>query len=364
MAPKTRGDGRYDINRKEYYYGDSTGKKKYGKPPPTELALGGSPSNKRDSANPSYQYSGSPSSPSRSGQPPPSRSSGEDATLSTAMSGMSLISSSPPSLQIQKDSFYKRGRVFAVSLEGNPSPETHSGHTVVMEISTGSSQRVSARTRRYVVLRGSARDQVDHCLVLPISTYGGYGVARNGVVKADHGIIHSGKHEPPPTRDEFPGRGEDTRGMCSVALKVDMRLPSEKLDSMSRVNYRHPILMHKGSPVHNLGMLDEDSISWLDANFKAVQERNRASRPAEEDEDEDEDEREPNEENDTSYQSTNALAVQARQAQEAYERMRAQGLTQEQAVRALADALRREKPEMTLDVALASARGRLRYRNT
>jgi hypothetical protein len=48
-----------------------------------------------------------------------------------------------------------------------------------------------------------------YCSALPISTYGGQGVGKNGVVKSEHGIIYTGKDVPRLDPNELPRRNEE-----------------------------------------------------------------------------------------------------------------------------------------------------------
>jgi hypothetical protein len=59
---------------------------------------------------------------------------------------------------------------------------------------------VHSKVRWFVVIREGGY----HCGALPIATYGGQGVAKRGVVKSEHGIIHTGKNIPRPNANELP----------------------------------------------------------------------------------------------------------------------------------------------------------------
>ncbi|EME77257.1 uncharacterized protein MYCFIDRAFT_179839 [Pseudocercospora fijiensis CIRAD86] len=60
---------------------------------------------------------------------------------------------------------------------------------------------VDQRFQNYVVVQKLEQNQ---CLVLPITTYGRQGVAKTGVVKANHGTIYHGSRVPEPRSDERP----------------------------------------------------------------------------------------------------------------------------------------------------------------
>ncbi|KAF7185734.1 hypothetical protein HII31_12965, partial [Pseudocercospora fuligena] len=146
--------------------------------------------------------------------------------LSTSDPGRSLF-------QVQDAKFFEVGRVFVI--EDNNESSGNSGSF--------------GRLRRYVVVREPAENVL---YALPITTHENRGVAKRGVLKANHGIIYHGSRVPVPRSDEHPVRGED--GMVAVAIRVNMANPSEKLDPMSRLDYGSETSIHVGTAVHNLGM--------------------------------------------------------------------------------------------------------------
>lgn len=102
----------------------------------------------------------------------------------------------------------------------------------------------------------------------PILTYQGQGVARKGVCKSDHAIIHTTKEPPAPTLQEAPSRGES--GMMSRSIRVDVDVKTDKLDEMSRVNFgKHYTIEHKAK-VKSLGKVNRDSLQPLLSQTMAI----------------------------------------------------------------------------------------------
>ncbi|KAF2768340.1 hypothetical protein EJ03DRAFT_259331, partial [Teratosphaeria nubilosa] len=105
------------------------------------------------------------------------------------------------------------------------------------------------KPRRFVVIRASDF----YCIVLPITSYGGRGVAKEGVRKSNHAIVHIGKQAPQPSIYELPRDGE--LAMLPYPIRIDPDRPDIRLDSMSRIDFGkvHPI-DHK-CKVKSLGMV-------------------------------------------------------------------------------------------------------------
>ena len=99
-------------------------------------------------------------------------------------------------------------------------------------------------------------------------TYGGQGVAKRGVTKEEHAIIHTGRIPPHILFGETPARGE--RGMLASAVRVDADENTEKLDPVSRIDFGKLYTIHHNVKVRSIGMVNRASMNALHAQFKLV----------------------------------------------------------------------------------------------
>jgi hypothetical protein len=141
-------------------------------------------------------------------------------------------------------------------------------------------QRVYSKARRFVVVK----EGTQWCHALPITTYGGRGVAKPTVVKADHAIIYTGEVVPSPSPEEVPGPGDAP--MRSIPIRVNWDNPSEKLDAMSRINFGGLTMVQHNVMTKNCGMVNKNSLAALKMQFSNV--FNQQPEAAENAEDEDE----------------------------------------------------------------------------
>lgn len=134
-----------------------------------------------------------------------------------------------PGYKRQPKRFFCVGRVFMV-LWAEPA----GANSVITnpQITQGiHGELVYQQTRRFVVVRESDK----YCTALPITTYGGRGVAKPGVKKSEHAIVYSGKSAPAPDVSELPVRGES--GLRRETIRVVVDAPTEALDPMSRLDF-------------------------------------------------------------------------------------------------------------------------------
>lgn len=106
----------------------------------------------------------------------------------------------------------------------------------------------------------------------PITTYGGQGVAKRGVIKSEHGVIYSGKVPPEINDDERPGRGGE-EPMCRTPIRIDPDEKGQKLDRMSRIDYGKTFTIHHNLKVRSFGKVNRDSEEALKGQFREVFER-------------------------------------------------------------------------------------------
>ncbi|KIH88620.1 hypothetical protein SPBR_07979 [Sporothrix brasiliensis 5110] len=110
-------------------------------------------------------------------------------------------------------------------------------------LTSGSDNNVFHKKRRFIVTSTFP----GHSICLPIFTYGNRGCNKN--VKAlQHGIVYSQGLEPRLTPGE-PALGYDPIMMIPTS--------SEKLSSVSRINYAKPQSVEHNTKVHFIGHIDE-----------------------------------------------------------------------------------------------------------
>lgn len=178
-----------------------------------------------------------------------------------------------PDFKIRPGSFYQRGRIFLVLWSepaGNSKAGAGSKNTgKVTAVEPGITfnqygEKVFSKVRRFVVIR----EGKGYCSTLPVSTYGGRGVAKVGVVKSEHCIIYTGKTPPTAHPSERPRRGED--GMRSATIRMDPDHPANTLDPMSRLNLASVMTVQSNIKAKPYGKINEQSMQILLALFQNV----------------------------------------------------------------------------------------------
>ncbi|KAF7118566.1 hypothetical protein CNMCM5793_008100 [Aspergillus hiratsukae] len=154
------------------------------------------------------------------------------------------------SYQVQRPpgEFFAVGRVFAILWHEGRGQQ---GTVISDFIDQGQFTRVRygeeifSGIRRMVVVRPMS--QCAWCV--PITTYGGKGVAKPGVDPAKHAIVYMRGSVPSPKADE--------PRMTKEPLEVEPARFNEKLDEMSRLNFGKVYTVEHNVKVRNIGM-----ISW------------------------------------------------------------------------------------------------------
>lgn len=85
----------------------------------------------------------------------------------------------------------------------------------------------------------------------PITTYSGQGVAKAGIDRSKHAIIHMRGNRPRAVQSE--------PRMVKEPLEVDPARPDQKLDSMSRVNFGKVYTVEHNVKVLPVGKITEAS---------------------------------------------------------------------------------------------------------
>jgi hypothetical protein len=161
-------------------------------------------------------------------------------------------------------SYFQVGCMFVVLRSGNAPASS-----IVTGLAPGTAinrrgQRVLAQARRFVVIQ----EGETYCYALPISTYGGRGVAQQGVTKSDHVIIFTTTNAPSSTASEAPQRGE--AGMRPVPIRVESSSPTNALDPMSRLDLGCVTLVQHNHQVQPFGNVCDRSVSDLKQQFENV----------------------------------------------------------------------------------------------
>lgn len=269
--------------------------------------------------------------------------------------------------------FFRRYRVFALQ------PSQSSG--VPQSTATVLSNLVPAQYGEDATIRGVQRFVVvkeplpgeTYCIALPISSYGGQGTKRAGVLKHFHGVIYIGRREPDRDPDEEPRRHEQARGMMPNAIRVDPHLPTERLHRYSRINYAQPTPILVSARVHEVGLVHRDSQAWLISQYNVVKEQRAAvqqqrtvpesSRAASA--------RSPQQQiaqpvasSSRTQSSASALAREAARIQREYGRLLGEGHDHSSAISALAEELRDKHEGWDWDDAIRGVMSRLSYRSS
>jgi hypothetical protein len=210
-----------------------------------------------------FQYSGSPLT---GYQPTPRRQ--QITTPGGVITPSKTLVPAPlpgqPDFKIRDKRFFRVGRVFLILWSepagGSPS-ETFS---LFGDSSNHLAPRVFTKVRRFVVIR----EGEGYCNGLPINTYGGRGVAKRGVTKAEHAIIYTGRTEPRVRTDEMPGRQE--AGMLSTPIRVDPDNTTDQLDPMSRIDFGGVAKIQHNFKVKALGFVNAASMDAMQRQFREV----------------------------------------------------------------------------------------------
>ncbi|PPJ53031.1 hypothetical protein CBER1_11428 [Cercospora berteroae] len=158
--------------------------------------------------------------------------------------------------KLRAPKFFKVGRVL-MALWSEPqgdekwsSSSGYSEHTFIVAYG----ERVQAKIRRFIIF-----DQREHhSLALPILTYTGRGVGKQGVNKAEHGIVYTDPKTAQPFTGELPQRNE--KGMVPIAIRVTPDEQTVKLAAGSRINYGKIYTIEHNVKVARVGMVHDRSL--------------------------------------------------------------------------------------------------------
>ncbi|KAG4435146.1 hypothetical protein IFR05_009378 [Cadophora sp. M221] len=144
-----------------------------------------------------------------------------------------------PNFKVHGSEHFKFGKVFKV-LWSEP---MGSGGTVITVVNQQGYQKV----RRFVVID----TRKGHSICLPILTYGRQATLKNGAHGEDHAAVYSNHHKTsgPTILSE--------ESMTKEPIKIDIRLGSEKLDPLSRLNYAKVYTVEHNVEVNFIGRVNQ-----------------------------------------------------------------------------------------------------------
>ncbi|KAI3296487.1 hypothetical protein DTO002I6_3251 [Penicillium roqueforti] len=148
--------------------------------------------------------------------------------------------------------FFRVGRVFSMLWHENAGWH---GTIVSEKLPSSSSpftrgkyqEPIYSSIRRMVVVK----EQKGCCWCVPITTYSGQGVAKAGVDRSKHAVIHM--------RGDRPRTVKFEPRMAKEPLEVDPARPDQKLDCMSRVNFGKVYTVEHNVKVLPVGKITEAS---------------------------------------------------------------------------------------------------------
>lgn len=190
----------------------------------------------------------------------------QDTSYRVRIDNWAVLRSFFPQFRTRTDAkgYFQVGCMFVVLRSGNaPASSVVTGPAPGTALNRRG-QRVFAQARRFVVIQ----EGDTFCYALPISTYGGQGVAHQGVTKSDHVIIFTTSNAPGPKASETPQRGE--AGMRPVPIRVEPSSPTNALDPMSRLDLGCVTLVRHNHQVQPFGNVCDRSVSDLKQQFENV----------------------------------------------------------------------------------------------
>lgn len=169
-----------------------------------------------------------------------------------------------PSYQVRERPrrFFRVGRVFHMLY---PEPAgANADNSTDLSYATKLGERFHIKTRRFIVIR----ENDSSCTALGIFTYEERGVAKPGVKKSDHVIIHTGRIPPKPSTEELPTRDEE--GMRAQPIRIDPTDRARPLHPMSRLNLRKLYNVEHNVKVSDFGMINRESRNAFTSQFTDV----------------------------------------------------------------------------------------------
>ncbi|KAK6442483.1 hypothetical protein LTR95_001277 [Oleoguttula sp. CCFEE 5521] len=116
--------------------------------------------------------------------------------------------------------------------------------------------------------------EANFCRAVPITSYGGQGVSKTGVIKADHCIVHTTDEPPERTPAEAPDMLNDEEPMQPYAIRINPDAAARwGLHALSRLNLADERRVEYYCRVKNLGRVNAASMSYLETQIQTVREQ-------------------------------------------------------------------------------------------
>lgn len=104
-------------------------------------------------------------------------------------------------------------------------------------------------------------------ILRPVETYDGSGVAKPGILKSQHAVIHTSNKPPKVPIEERPDYGEEP---MRSSIRVVRLNKEDRLDDRSRINYGKMYTVEHNVKVYNLGDVHKDYLQELRESWKSV----------------------------------------------------------------------------------------------
>lgn len=164
-----------------------------------------------------------------------------------------------PEYALWERKFFAVGRVFMM-LWAEPAGANSS--VTSRQITVGiHGESVHQQIRRFIVVRECGQ----YCTALPITTYGGRGVAKRGMKKSEHVVVYSENQLPAEDPGERPERGEAAMRRETVRILTDR--PTESLDPMSRLDLARAYTIQHNIKARSFGMVQVKARASLESAF-------------------------------------------------------------------------------------------------
>nr|OQO30899.1 hypothetical protein B0A51_03182 [Rachicladosporium sp. CCFEE 5018] len=166
--------------------------------------------------------------------------------------------------------FFAPGRVFEMiqtEIAGWSDQMSNSSRSMSVD-SFG--QQLMSKKRAMISIHAEA----NFCRAVPITSYGGQGVSKDGVIKSDHCIVYTTDEPPERTHAEAPNMLEDEEPMQPYAIRIDPD-PAARwgLHDLSRLNLADECRVEYYYRVKNLGKVNGASMPSLETQIKTVREQ-------------------------------------------------------------------------------------------
>ncbi|KAK6436842.1 hypothetical protein LTR95_006958 [Oleoguttula sp. CCFEE 5521] len=165
-------------------------------------------------------------------------------------------------------SFFVPGRVFE-TLRTNIAHSSEQSSSATSTSTDSYGQALLSKRRAFISIHADFKS----CRAIPITSYGGQGVSKYGVIKDRHCIVHTTALPPERLDSEAPDLLQDEEPMQPYPIRVNPDAAARwALHETSRVNLDGEQTVEYHTPVKNLGKVDPASMPYLELQHKTVRE--------------------------------------------------------------------------------------------